>query len=149
MEPNPGWDIWFAASLPLGIICILTTWAILLVYFRPARSTPRINVIKSQPHGRPSYSQIWVTLVCLATIALWCSETALESFWGGDGTIAIIPFVLLFGTNMLNKLDLNNFLWSVLTLGKKRYIQETNGRGISLIRQVLYSARRHGVRIRR
>lgn len=83
--------------------------------------------MKSTGYGWPSYSQVWVSIVCLATIALWCSETADQEFWGDNGTIAIIPFVLLFGTNMLSKTDLNNFLWSVVTLGKleeRRYLQQ-------------------------
>lgn len=42
----------------------------------------------------------------------------MDSFWGDNGTIAAIPFVLLFGTNMLSKSDLNNFLWSVVTLAQ-------------------------------
>ncbi|CDS04099.1 hypothetical protein LRAMOSA07054 [Lichtheimia ramosa] len=118
LNPNPGWGIWFAASLPLTIICILTTWGMLLLYFRPGKTTPRINAVKSTGYGWPSYSQVWVSIVCLATIALWCSETADQEFWGDNGTIAIIPFVLLFGTNMLSKTDLNNFLWSVVTLAQ-------------------------------
>ena len=119
LEPNPGWGIWFAVALPLTIICIMTTWCMLLIYFRPTRSTPRINAIKSTGFARPSYSQIWVVFVCLLTIGLWCGETAMESFWGDNGVIALIPFVLLFGTNMLSKTDLNNFLWSVVTLGRE------------------------------
>ncbi|KAI9487972.1 SPX domain-containing protein [Zychaea mexicana] len=118
LDPNPGWGIWFAASIPLTIICILTTWGMLLLYFRPTRSTPRINAIKNQGYARPSYSQVWVVLVCLVTIGLWCGETAMQDFWGDNGVIALIPFVLLFGTNMLNKTDLNNFLWSVVTLAQ-------------------------------
>lgn len=118
MQPNPGWGKWFGAAIPLAIITTLTTWGILLLYFRPARSTPRINAITYEISGRPSYSQIWVTIVCLATIALWCAETTLDDFFGDNGTIAVIPFVLLFGTNMLSKTDLNNFLWSVVTLGE-------------------------------
>ncbi|KAI7874373.1 SPX-domain-containing protein [Lichtheimia hyalospora FSU 10163] len=118
LNPNPGWGIWFAAALPLTVICILTTWGMLLLYFRPGKTTPRINAVKSTGYGWPSYSQVWVSVVCLATIALWCSETANQEFWGDNGTIAIIPFVLLFGTSMLNKTDLNNFLWSVVTLAQ-------------------------------
>ncbi|KAI8149664.1 Sodium:sulfate symporter transmembrane region-domain-containing protein [Fennellomyces sp. T-0311] len=117
MDPNPGWGIWFSAAIPLSIITVLTTWGMLLLYFRPTRSTPRINAIKNQGYSRPSYSQVWVSIVCLATIALWCSETTDIEFWGDNGVIALIPFVLLFGTNMLSKTDLNNFLWSVVTLG--------------------------------
>lgn len=118
MDPNPGWGIWFAGAIPVFIITNITTWALLLLYFRPDRDTPHLNVIKSQKFVRPSYSQVWVCIVCLATIALWCAESAMNDFWGDNGTIAAIPIVLLFGTNMLSKSDLNNFLWSVVTLAQ-------------------------------
>ncbi|KAI9487593.1 MAG: SPX domain-containing protein [Benjaminiella poitrasii] len=118
MDPNPGWGIWFAGAIPCAVITVLTTWVLLLIYFRPDRDTPHLNVIKSQGFSRPSFSQAWVCIVCLATIALWCAESAMNDFWGNNGVIAAIPFVLLFGTNMLNKSDLNNFLWSVVTLAQ-------------------------------
>ncbi|CEP12744.1 hypothetical protein [Parasitella parasitica] len=118
MNPNPGWGIWFAGAIPCGVITVLTTWALLLAYFRPDRDTPHLNVIKSSGLSRPSWSQVWVCVVCLATIALWCAESSLNDFFGNNGVIAAIPFVLLFGTNMLSKSDLNNFLWSVVTLAQ-------------------------------
>lgn len=118
MDPNPGWGIWFAGAIPCGVITVLTTWLLLLLYFRPDRDTPHLNVIKSAGFSRPSWSQVWVCIVCLATIALWCAESSMNDFWGNNGVIAAIPFVLLFGTNMLSKSDLNNFLWSVVTLAQ-------------------------------
>ncbi|KAI8987592.1 SPX domain-containing protein [Mycotypha africana] len=118
MNPNPGWGIWFGGALPCAVVCILTTWLLLLLYFRPDRDTPHLNVIKSQGFSRPTYAQVWVCIVCAATIALWCAESSISGFFGNNGVIAAIPFVLLFGTNMLNKTDLNNFLWSVVTLAQ-------------------------------
>ncbi|KAI7899605.1 SPX domain-containing protein [Cokeromyces recurvatus] len=118
MNPSPSWGIWFVGAIPCGFITILTTWILLLLYFRPDFDTPYLNVIKSQHFSRPSLSQIWVCLVSLATIALWCAESALNDFWGDNGVIGAIPFVLLFGTKMLNKNDLNNFLWSVIILAQ-------------------------------
>ncbi|KAI8337521.1 Sodium:sulfate symporter transmembrane region-domain-containing protein [Chlamydoabsidia padenii] len=118
MTPNPGWGNWFAAALPIAIITILTTWGCLLLYFRPHRTTPRLNTIKSHEITYPSLTQLFVTGVCLATIALWCSESAAQEFWGDNGVIAAIPFVLFFGTGILAKTDLNNFLWPVVILAQ-------------------------------
>jgi phosphate transporter len=118
MQPNPGWGNWFAASLPIAIITIVTTWACLLLYFQPHRITPRLNTIKAQELAFPSLTQIFVTVICLATIGLWCSETAIQNFWGDNGVIAAIPFVLFFGTGVLAKTDLNNFLWPVVILAQ-------------------------------
>ncbi|KAI8339045.1 SPX domain-containing protein [Chlamydoabsidia padenii] len=118
MQPNPGWGKWFAAALPIAVITIVTTWACLLLYFRPHRITPRLNTIKSQEIAYPNLTQVFVTVICLVTIALWCSESALQSFWGDNGVIAAIPFVLFFGTGILSKTDLNNFLWPVVILAQ-------------------------------
>jgi phosphate transporter len=118
MDPNPGWGNWFAGAIPCAVITVLTTWGMLLLYFRPDRDTPHLNVVKSTGFAKPSYSQVWVCIVCLATIALWCSESAMNDFFGNNGVIAAIPIVLLFGTNMLSKSDLNNFLWSVVVLAQ-------------------------------
>ncbi|KAI8377713.1 SPX domain-containing protein [Radiomyces spectabilis] len=118
MDPNPGWGLWFAAALPIAIITVATTWVLLLLYFRPEHGTPNINKVKSQVEGKPSFRQVWVCFICILTIALWCAESALANFWGDNGVIAVIPFVLLFGTRMLTKTDLNNFLWSVVVLAQ-------------------------------
>ncbi|KAG2234274.1 hypothetical protein INT48_002864 [Thamnidium elegans] len=118
MDPSPGWGIWFAGALPCGIFTVFTTWGLILLYFRPDRDTPHLNVIKSQGFSCPTRAQTWVCLVCLSTIALWCAESSMNEFWGDNGVIAAIPFVLLFATNMLSKNDLNNFLWSVVTLAQ-------------------------------
>ncbi|KAI8980799.1 SPX domain-containing protein [Pilobolus umbonatus] len=118
LEPNPGWGTWFAVAIPCAIINVLITWCLLLIYFKPDRDTPHLNIIKSNDISMPSYSQLWVCSVCLATIALWCGEQSMNEFFGDNGVIALIPFVLLFSTNMLNKSDLNNFLWSVVVLAQ-------------------------------
>ncbi|CAO3624909.1 unnamed protein product [Cunninghamella blakesleeana] len=118
MNPTAGWGLWLGTSIPLAIITNLTTWGMLLLYFRPDRSTPHINVIKSNGYSRPSFTQIYVVAVCLATIALWCAESSLDYFWGDNGVIAAIPFVLFFGTEVLSKTDLNNFLWPVVILAQ-------------------------------
>ncbi|KAI8084955.1 Sodium:sulfate symporter transmembrane region-domain-containing protein [Halteromyces radiatus] len=118
MQPSPGWGNWFAASLPVAIITIFTTWGCLLLYFRPDRSTRHLNTIRALDIAYPSLTQIFVSVVCLTTIGLWCSETAVPDFWGDNGVIAAIPIVLFFGTGVLSKTDLNNFLWPVVILAQ-------------------------------
>ncbi|ORX60543.1 SPX-domain-containing protein [Hesseltinella vesiculosa] len=117
MKPSIGWA-WLSFSLPIAIITILTTWGIILIYFKPWIGTPRLNKVRQVEWSRPSFDQVYVSLVCLLTIALWCSETAVSEFWGDNGVIAAIPIVLLFGTGHLTKTDLNNFLWSVVLLAQ-------------------------------
>src|SRR5439155_13858467 len=61
-------------------------------------------------------SQIYVILVTIMTIVLWCIEKRLENFFGDMGIIAIVPLALFFGTGILTKEDFNNFLWTVIIL---------------------------------
>ncbi|KAF7728899.1 low-affinity phosphate transporter [Apophysomyces ossiformis] len=117
MDPRPGWGLWFAASLPISFLTITVTWILLLLYFRPSDTT-RIRRTKGNKRPRPTMSQIWVVLVCFATIALWCTESKMTEFWGNNGVIAFIPFLLFFGTHVLTQSDLNNFLWSVVLLAQ-------------------------------
>lgn len=59
MSPNPGWGIWFVAAIPCGFITVATTWGLLLLYFRPDRDTPHLNVIKSQGFSHPTFKKAW------------------------------------------------------------------------------------------
>ncbi|KAI8371763.1 SPX domain-containing protein [Radiomyces spectabilis] len=117
MDPNPGWGLWFAAALPVSIISLFVCWGILRLVYRPDRATPHLNRIKPTK-GKITLSQVFVMLVTIATIALWCAETAMEDHIGDTGVIAAIPLFVFFGTGILGKDDLNAFLWSVVVLAQ-------------------------------
>ncbi|KAI9271770.1 SPX domain-containing protein [Phascolomyces articulosus] len=117
MNPNPGWGIWFGAALPISIISVFVCWGILLLVYRPDKCTPHLNKIKPT-RGKISYSQIYIMFITLATIALWCAETAMEDAIGSTGVIAAIPLFMFFGTGILKKDDLHQFLWSVVVLAQ-------------------------------
>ncbi|KAJ2957964.1 hypothetical protein NQZ79_g6422 [Umbelopsis isabellina] len=117
MSPNPGWGNWFAVALPVSIISIFITWGILLLVMRPGRTTPMLNTVK--PTKDPiTKAQVFIALITIATIALWCAETTLASVFGSTGVIAAIPLFMFFGTGILVKDDLNAFLWSVVVLAQ-------------------------------
>jgi phosphate transporter len=117
MNPNPGWGIWFGAALPIAIISVVTCWGILLLVYRPDRAVPHLNKVKAT-RGKVSKTQVFVMLVTVLTIALWCAESSIESSIGDTGVIAAIPLFVFFGTGVLNKDDLNAFLWSVVVLAQ-------------------------------
>ncbi len=73
------------------------------------------RAIKKASFGMNS-TQMFIILVTVCTIVLWCAEQALESFVGDMGVIAILPMVAFFGTGILTKEDFNNFLWTVIML---------------------------------
>ncbi|KAJ2846551.1 low-affinity phosphate transporter, partial [Coemansia erecta] len=116
MHPPPSWLQWFAVSLPVCLLCDLGIWALLLAVYRPDKSTPSIHQTRFTSE-RLNRRQLYVCLVTVLTIALWCFGSSLEPFIGDMGVIAIVPLVLLFGfPKVLSKEDFNNFLWTVVIL---------------------------------
>ncbi|KAJ1903500.1 low-affinity phosphate transporter [Coemansia sp. IMI 209127] len=116
MHPPPSWFQWFAVSIPVCLLCDLGIWALLLAVYRPEKTTPSIHQTRFTSE-KLNRRQIYVCLVTVLTIALWCFGSSLEPFVGDMGVIAIVPLVLLFGfPKVLSKEDFNNFLWTVVIL---------------------------------
>ncbi|KAJ2091334.1 low-affinity phosphate transporter [Coemansia sp. RSA 986] len=116
MHPPPSWFQWFAVSIPICLLCDLGIWALLLAVYRPDKTTPSIHQTRFT-REKLNRRQIYVCLVTVLTIALWCFGSSLEPIIGDMGVIAIIPLVLLFGfPKVLSKEDFNNFLWTVVIL---------------------------------
>lgn len=117
INPNPGWGLWFACALPVAVLTMFVCWGLLLAVYKPASDTPHLNTIKPAKE-KVTFSQIFICLITILTIALWCAESSLEEHLGDTGIIAAIPLFVFFGTGILNKDDLNNFLWSVVVLAQ-------------------------------
>ena len=107
MEPPLDWGRWFMIALPVSGVSIVFVWLLLLVSYRPSRlptgdgSLEIKNIRPTRDHF--TWKQWWVTFVCIATIALWVVEHAIEEWIGDMGVIAIIPIVAFFGTGVLKK----------------------------------------------
>jgi phosphate transporter len=114
MNPAPTWGQWFFIVIPVGIVSLLLIWALLLLTFQPSRGTV-IVPIRPVRDGFTGI-QIFVSVVTVATIALWCASYQLEPVFGDMGVIAIIPLVLFFGIGILTKEDFNNFPWTIIIL---------------------------------
>ncbi|KAI1343626.1 SPX domain-containing protein [Xylariaceae sp. FL0016] len=114
MEPALTWGEWFFVVIPVGIVSIVLIWLLLLVTFQPGKGTTIVPIrpVKEKFTGL----QWFVSVVCLATIALWCGSHALESTFGDMGVIAILPIVIFFGIGILTKEDFNNFPWTIIIL---------------------------------
>lgn len=50
--------------------------------------------------------QVYVVVVSVVTVGLWCANGYLAPVFGEMGVIAIIPLVAFFGTGVLNKVSL-------------------------------------------
>lgn len=123
MEPPLDWLQWFAISLPVASCSVLLVrcpcfdvpntrlkftwpsqiWAFLHIGYR-WESDLAIAPIK--PHGdKFDRTHLFVAVVTLFTISLWCIEKNLEEWIGDMGIIAVIPLVAFFGTKILSKED--------------------------------------------
>ncbi|CAB4397533.1 unnamed protein product [Rhizophagus irregularis] len=115
MNPYPTWGQWFFIAIPLCIIIDILLWILLLWNYEQRKSSLMIHPIRSSKDPWTG-TQIFVIIVTVATILLWCVEKSMEDFIGDMGVIAIVPLVLFFGTGILTKEDFNNFLWTVIIL---------------------------------
>jgi len=115
MVPSPTWIEWFFISIPLCFLIDLLIWLLLLWIYEPTKNSSTILPIRSSKDPWTG-TQIFVIIVTLVTIFLWCIEKSLENFFGDMGVIAVVPLVLFFGTSILTKEDFNNFLWTVIIL---------------------------------
>jgi di/tricarboxylate transporter len=76
-----------------------------------------VQVKPLKPNEDPfSSTQVYVVLVSLGTVVLWCCNSFIKEFTGEMGVLAIIPMVAFFGTGVLSKDDFNGFLWNVVML---------------------------------
>lgn len=71
--------------------------------------------LQPQPIGA---KHIFVLVVTVATIAVWCAGTAaaVKNVIGDVGMIALIPIVLFYGSGLLSRQDYQQIPWEVLTL---------------------------------
>lgn len=49
------------------------------------------------------WKEVYVVAVSLATVALWCANSALTPYLGQMGIVAILPMVAFFGFGILSK----------------------------------------------
>ncbi|PIA19698.1 SPX-domain-containing protein [Coemansia reversa NRRL 1564] len=114
MHPPPSWMQWLAVSVPVCLACDVAIWMLLLLVYRPHHAVIRPTRFAPEPLTR---RQIYVCVVAVLTIALWCLAPRLTAVFGDMGVIAVVPLVLLFASpHILSKEDFNNFLWTVVVL---------------------------------
>eukprot|EP00775_Hariotina_reticulata_P002958 gene2958-3243_t len=111
----PSWLQWFAVALPVSILGNVLCWALILLVYKPHCSIKEVRPLK--PSEDPlNATQIYVVLVSLGTVVLWCCNSFLVAYTGEMGVLAIIPLVAFFGFGVLDKDDFNGFLWNVVML---------------------------------
>jgi len=102
------WGTWLAVSIPFSIVCTLVVWAFLWIFFRP-----KIKEVNPIPPSKPepfTIVHVYVLIVCCGTIILWALESQISSFVGDSGITGLLPVVLFFGIQVLNKSDFKDLL---------------------------------------
>lgn len=80
-----------------------------VLYTHPTINPPHIQSINAHNQVRPlkpnedplNGTQIYVILVSIGTVCLWCFNTFLSTYTGEMGILAIIPLVAFFGFGVL------------------------------------------------
>jgi phosphate transporter len=101
MNPPLSWLGWFAVSIPVAAMSVVTIWALLLWSYQWDKSTVINPVRRSKEKLTPT--QWFVSIVAVLTIALWCVQHQLEWLVGEMGIVAIVPMVIFYGTGVLRK----------------------------------------------
>lgn len=111
----PSWASWFAVALPVALLGNLVCWLVLWAVYRPMRAIKEVRPLK--PSEDPlTRTQVYVIVVSLGTVALWCCNSFISNVTGEMGVLAILPMIAFFGFGVLNKDDFNGFLWNVVML---------------------------------
>lgn len=111
----PGWLSWFAVAIPVAVVGNLLCWGLILLVYQPGSKIREVRPLK--PSEDPlTGTQIYVILVSLATVVLWCCNSFIKDYTGEMGVLAIVPLFAFFGAGVLTKDDFNGFLWNVVML---------------------------------
>lgn len=120
MDPVATWLEWFAVSLPVSIASVFMIWAFLCVSFPLTKEAAEAIAHIRAPSGGSTdgfgRKHVFVLVVTVSTIILWCCAHQLEPYFGDMGVLAFFPIVLLFGSGVLSAADFNNFLWTIVAL---------------------------------
>jgi len=106
---------WMAVSMPLTVLFLVFSWAFLyFVYFRPMlRELPVLNLKK---HEKMTWKHIYVIVVTVITICLWCTTTLTAKYVGNIGLLSLLPVIFLYAPGVLHKEDLREIDWHILLL---------------------------------
>lgn len=103
-----GFGQWMLFMVPLVIVMILISWAIIKRVFPFSQKTIELKIDGEMKHGRQTTLVIATIIV---TILLWMTDTltGINTY-----TVALIPFAVFAMTGIITKYDLEEINWSVI-----------------------------------
>ena len=102
----------FATALPYSLICCLIAWAILQIKFKMD-----IETVPSIPDSKTDFGwrQIYVSIVSLATIAIWISlPFGGKNAFSDYGVVGLIPVLTFYGAGILNPSKIAELPWNII-----------------------------------
>lgn len=108
---------WVAIALPLVLLSVVATWALILVVWKPFKDVSSIPLqVVHVEAGKEAtvLDRMVVVLVSCVTVALWILSP--NFLFGDTGVVALIPIVVFFGTGILAKEDFNTLSWHLMFL---------------------------------
>eukprot|EP00808_Paulinella_micropora_P012679 g34532.t1 len=107
---------WILVTVPFCSLLVVLSWLYLITVI-PPRDLGHVPKI---PYKRIDITlhHYMVLVVSGLTILLWCTQNKheVQHIFGGMGTIAILPFILLYGSGVLTNDDLHGFAWNMIML---------------------------------
>jgi solute carrier family 13 (sodium-dependent dicarboxylate transporter), member 2/3/5 len=104
-----GFGSWMLVALPVMLACLLVSWGLLLLWYRP--KTAQVELLL--PPQRLNWRGRVVLGTFFVTVALW-----LTGSWHGvpASTAALLPAVVLGGLGIVSRKDVDGIEWNVLIL---------------------------------
>ena len=105
-------------SLPIAIVSLFASWFVLLLIYKMENKDIECLMLRDElkKTEKSKNGKLFVSLVALLTIILFCVSTLLTKQIGQMGCLAVIPMVFYFGSGVLGKDDFNSFMWNVAIL---------------------------------
>lgn len=113
MDPQPNWIEWFAISIPVSVASLVVIFIFLMTFFGFSGTT--IVPIKMQ-YEKFSGKQIYVIIVTICTIILWCLASVVEPIFGDMGMISVLSMFAFYAPGILSGEDFNNYPWTIVIL---------------------------------
>lgn len=103
---------WLLVALPQCGVMVALFYVAFSFLYKPHR-----HILPPLPRSSEKFSWAhYVTVFTLfVTVLIW-SDHQLESYFGSEGVVAVIPVLIFFGTGILKKEDFNNLPWDVVYL---------------------------------
>jgi di/tricarboxylate transporter len=86
----PSWLAWFAVALPVALAGNLVCWVLILLVYRPGAKIREVRPLRP-PEDPLSATQVYVIVVSIGTVALWCCNNLMSHVTGEMGVLAILP----------------------------------------------------------